>query len=123
MPFSKRLTVCERSLIFRFNCEVLNKTNSENRRLVFVTFKKKKDKKRTESVILRLYSKDIVRPMSNHWFDNVFGIKTKYHRLRRFLVFFLNIRNTRCLFSEFVLFCTSLICLLVVFQCVKTRKV
>ena len=25
-----------------------------------------------------------------------------------FLVFFLNIRNTRCLFSEFVLFCTIL---------------
>ena len=42
MPFSKRFTVCERSLIFRFNCVVLNKTNSENRHLVFVIFKKKK---------------------------------------------------------------------------------
>ena len=49
----------------------------------------KKNKKTTESVIFRLYSKDIVK----------LGIKTKYHRLRRFLVFFLNIRNTRCLFS------------------------
>ena len=58
----------------------------------------KKNKKKTESVIFRLYSKDIVDN------DNVFGIKTKYHRLRRFLVFFLNIRNTRCLFSEFVFF-------------------
>ena len=37
-----------------------------------------------------------------YWFDNVFGIKMKYHRLRCFLVFFLNIENTRCPFSEFV---------------------
>ena len=44
-----------------------------------------------------------------------FGMKTKYHRLRRFLVvfcgvFFLNIRNTRCLFLEFILFCTRNMC-------------
>ena len=58
MPFSKRFTVCERSLIFRFNCVVLNQTNSENRHLVFVIFKKKKNKKTTESVIFRLYFKD-----------------------------------------------------------------
>ena len=37
-------------------------------------------------MIFRLYSKDIVKPMVE--FDNVFGIETKYHRLRRFLVFF-----------------------------------
>ena len=36
--------------------------------------------------------------------DNVFGIKTEYHRRLCFLFFFLNIENTRFLFSEFVLF-------------------
>ena len=38
-----------------------------------------------ESVIFRLYFQ---RHCHCHWFDNVFGIKTKYHRLRRFLGFF-----------------------------------
>ena len=51
----------------------------------------RKNKKTTESVIFRLYSKDIVIPCS-----------------------FLNIRNARCLFSAFVSFCISLSCLLVV---------
>ena len=46
-----------------------NKTNSENRHLVFLIFKKEQENDQT-----------------NDWFDNVFGIKTKYHRLRRFLV-------------------------------------
>ena len=50
--------------------------------------------------MFRLYSKDIVKPMN---MDYVFEIKTKYHRLRCFLVFFLNIESTRCLFLEFVL--------------------
>ena len=40
-----------------------NKTNSENGHLGFSIFKKT-----TESVIFRLYFKDIVKPM-NHWFE------------------------------------------------------
>ena len=77
-----------------------NRANSENRHLVFLIFKKKQEK------VFRLYSKDIV-----------FGIKTKYHRrLRRFLVFFLNIRNTRCLFSEFVLFLRNMFYFVFCFQ-------
>ena len=71
--------------------KIQNKTNSKNRHLVFSTFVKKKNKKNRESVLFRL--------------DNVFGTKTKYHRLRCFLVFFLNIKSTRCIFSKFVSFC------------------
>ena len=41
-------------------------------------------------MFLRLYSKDIVKPMN---MDYVFGIKTKYHRLCCFLVFFLEYRE------------------------------
>ena len=52
------------------------KTNSKNGHLVFSILKK--NKKTTESMIFRLYSKDVV---------NVFAIKTKYHRLCCFLVF------------------------------------
>ena len=60
-----------------------------------------------KSVIFRLYSKHIVKPI--YWFDNFFGIKSKYHRLRCFLAFFLNMKNTRCPFSEFVL--SEVVCL------------
>ena len=65
----------------------------------------RKNKKTTESVIFRLYSKDIVKPIDVFGLTIVFGIKTKYQRLRCFPVFFLNIENARCSFSEFVLFC------------------
>ena len=92
--------------------EVQNKsTNSENRHLVFLIFKKKKQENDGVGDISslfqrhcqtnRLYYKQAVLYIYKdnvcnivYWFDNVFGIKTK-----------LNIRNTRCLFSEFVLFC------------------
>ena len=45
----------------------------------------RKNKKTTESVIFRLYSKDIGLTISLVW--QCLGIKTKYHRLRRFLAF------------------------------------
>ena len=42
----------------------------------------------------------------------LFGIKTKYHRLRRFLVFFFReYQEYRCLFWELVLFCNTVTCL------------
>ena len=41
--------------------------------------------------------------------DKLFGISLKYNQLRHFLVFFLNIENARCLFSEFVFFCSLIL--------------
>ena len=66
-----------------------NKTNSENRHPGLSILKR--NKKTTESVIFRLYFKDIVKPMG--FIDSVV------------FLFFLNIENPRCPFSEFVLFC------------------
>ena len=57
----------------------------------------RKNKKTTESVIFRVYSKDIV-----NWLDNIFGKKTKHHRHH----FFLNVENTRCpIFGICYIFC------------------
>ena len=71
------------------------RNQNKNRHLVFRIFKKNKKttaSRTTESVIFRLYSKDIiVKPIAT---------------TPSFSCFFVNIRNTRCLFSQFVLFCT-----------------
>ena len=61
--------------------KVQNKTNSENGHLVFSIFKKKQENNGVGD-ILSLFQ----RHCQSNWFDNVFGIKTKYHRLRCFLV-------------------------------------
>ena len=69
-----------------------------------------------ESEIFRLYSKDIVKCL---WIKDEISLfnlwnKDEISPTPSFSCSFLNIRNTRCLFSEFVLFCISLSCLLVV---------
>ena len=65
--------------------EIQNKTNSENRHLVFLIFKKEQENDGVGD-ISTLFQRHCQTNDLNHWFDNVFGIKTKYHRLRRFLV-------------------------------------
>ena len=54
---------------------------NENGHLVFLIFKKKQENNGVDNISSTFHE------MEYHWFDNVFGIKTKYHRLRCFLVF------------------------------------
>ena len=53
--------------------EIQNKTNSENRHLVFLIFMKKHENDGVGD-ISSLFQRHC---QTNHWFDNVFGIKTK----------------------------------------------
>ena len=104
---------------------IQNNTNSANKHLVFSIFMKKQENNGVGDIsplfqrhCQRLWNKDEI---SSTIIDfvvfllNVFEIKTKYHApTPLFSSFFLNIENTRCLFSEFFLFCISWSCLLAV---------
>ena len=70
--------------------------------ILYSRYSRKKTKKTTKSVIFRLYSKDIVRPI--RWFDNVFGTKTKQSTN----LFFLQYREYKM--SIFVICFTLQIC-------------
>ena len=65
--------------------------------ILYSRYSRKKNKKTTESVIFRLYSKDIARPIG--WFDNVSDLIMSLVQRRNitdsvvFLVFFLEYRE------------------------------
>ena len=71
--------------------EIQNTTNSKNRHIVFWIFMKKQENNRVS---------DILSLLPNQYLWN----KDEITLTLLFSCFFLNIENTRCLFSEFVLF-------------------